>query len=84
MSMILLEPAYKILHPTVKFKRRTISVNPVFRALRRWERTGSADAHASTAVPIAADLNPITEPTASPRQRLTDPQRPCFLARQSR
>jgi hypothetical protein len=31
MSMILLEPAYKILHTTVKFKRRTISVNPVFR-----------------------------------------------------
>jgi len=28
MSMILLEPAYKILHVTVKFKRRTISVTP--------------------------------------------------------
>jgi hypothetical protein len=28
MSMILLEPAYKILHATVKFKRRTISVSP--------------------------------------------------------
>jgi len=28
MSMILLEPAYKILHTTVKFKRRTISVSP--------------------------------------------------------
>jgi hypothetical protein len=28
MSMILLEPAYKILHTTVKFKRRTISVTP--------------------------------------------------------
>jgi hypothetical protein len=27
-SMILLEPAYKILHTTVKFKRRTISVAP--------------------------------------------------------
>jgi hypothetical protein len=26
--MILLEPAYKILHTTVKFKRRTISVTP--------------------------------------------------------
>ncbi len=26
--MILLEPAYKILHTTVKFKRRTISVIP--------------------------------------------------------
>jgi hypothetical protein len=26
--MILLEPAYKILHATVKFKRRTISVTP--------------------------------------------------------
>jgi hypothetical protein len=26
MSMILLEPAYKILHTKVKFKRRTISV----------------------------------------------------------
>jgi hypothetical protein len=30
MSMILLEPAYKILHSTVKFKRRTISVTPYF------------------------------------------------------
>jgi hypothetical protein len=30
MSMILLEPAYKILHTTVKFKRRTISVTPYF------------------------------------------------------
>jgi hypothetical protein len=28
MSMILLEPAHKILHTTVKFKRRTISVTP--------------------------------------------------------
>ena len=28
--MILLEPAYKILHTTVKFKRRTISVTPLF------------------------------------------------------
>ena len=28
--MILLEPAYKILHTTVKFKRRTISVTPFF------------------------------------------------------
>jgi hypothetical protein len=28
--MILLEPAYKILHTTVKFKRRTISVTPIF------------------------------------------------------
>jgi hypothetical protein len=26
--MILLEPAYKILHTPVKFKRRTISVTP--------------------------------------------------------
>ena len=26
--MILLEPAHKILHTTVKFKRRTISVTP--------------------------------------------------------
>ena len=26
--MILLEPAYKILHTTVEFKRRTISVTP--------------------------------------------------------
>jgi hypothetical protein len=26
--MILLEPAYKILHTMVKFKRRTISVTP--------------------------------------------------------
>jgi Aldo/keto reductase family len=33
MSMILLEPAYKILHTTVKFKRRTISVS---RTLREW------------------------------------------------
>src|ERR1035437_6241281 len=31
MSMILLEPAYKILHTTVKFKRRTILVNQTFR-----------------------------------------------------
>jgi len=30
MSMILLEPAYKILHTPVKFKRRTISVTPYF------------------------------------------------------
>jgi len=30
MSMILLEPAHKILHTTVKFKRRTISVTPFF------------------------------------------------------
>jgi len=30
MSMILLEPAYKILHTKVKFKRRTISVTPFF------------------------------------------------------
>jgi hypothetical protein len=30
MSMILLEPAYKILHTPVKFKRRTISVTPFF------------------------------------------------------
>jgi hypothetical protein len=30
MSMILLEPAYKILHTTVKFKRRTISVTPFY------------------------------------------------------
>jgi hypothetical protein len=30
MSMILLEPAYKILHAMVKFKRRTISVIPYF------------------------------------------------------
>jgi hypothetical protein len=30
MSMILLEPAYKILHVTGKFKRRTISVTPFF------------------------------------------------------
>jgi hypothetical protein len=30
MSMILLEPAYKILHTTVEFKRRTISVTPYF------------------------------------------------------
>jgi hypothetical protein len=30
MSMILLEPAYKILHVTGKFKRRTISVTPYF------------------------------------------------------
>jgi hypothetical protein len=28
MSMILLEPAYKILHAPVEFKRRTISVTP--------------------------------------------------------
>jgi hypothetical protein len=28
MSMILLRPAYKILHTAVKFKRRTISVTP--------------------------------------------------------
>jgi hypothetical protein len=39
MSMILLEPAYKILHTTVEFKRRTISVTPYFgsytRRLRR-------------------------------------------------
>jgi hypothetical protein len=28
MPMILLESAYKILHATVKFKRRTISVSP--------------------------------------------------------
>jgi hypothetical protein len=28
--MILLEPAYKILHTPVKFKRRTISVTPYF------------------------------------------------------
>ena len=33
MSMILLEPAYKILHSTVKFKRRTISVTPFFWSL---------------------------------------------------
>jgi hypothetical protein len=33
MSMILLEPAYKILHAKVKFKRRTISVT-VFGELR--------------------------------------------------
>jgi hypothetical protein len=26
--MILLEPAYKIFHTSVKFKRRTISVTP--------------------------------------------------------
>ena len=32
--MILLEPAYKILHTTVKFKRRTISVTPF--ELSRW------------------------------------------------
>ena len=30
MSMILLEPAYKIFHTSVKFKRRTISVTPFF------------------------------------------------------
>jgi hypothetical protein len=30
MSMILLEPAYKILHTKVKFKRRTISVTPYY------------------------------------------------------
>jgi hypothetical protein len=30
MSMILLEPAYKILHTTVEFKRRTISVTPFY------------------------------------------------------
>jgi hypothetical protein len=30
MSMILLEPAYKILHAAVEFKRRTISVTPYF------------------------------------------------------
>jgi len=29
--MILLEPAYKILHANVKFKRRTISVTPFSR-----------------------------------------------------
>ncbi len=34
MSMILLEPAYKILHTTVKFKRRTISVSPFWRELQ--------------------------------------------------
>jgi hypothetical protein len=28
MSIILLEPAYKIFHTSVKFKRRTISVTP--------------------------------------------------------
>jgi hypothetical protein len=28
--MILLEPAYKILHTAVKFKRRTISVTSFF------------------------------------------------------
>ena len=28
--MILLEPAYKILHTSVEFKRRTISVTPFF------------------------------------------------------
>jgi hypothetical protein len=28
--MILLEPAHKILHTTVKFKRRTISVTPFY------------------------------------------------------
>ena len=32
--MILLEPAYKILHTKVKFKRRTISVTPYFRIHR--------------------------------------------------
>ena len=32
-SIILLEPAHKILHTTVKFKRRTISVIPVSRHL---------------------------------------------------
>jgi hypothetical protein len=31
--MILLEPAYKILHTPVKFKRRTISVTPFPAAL---------------------------------------------------
>jgi hypothetical protein len=30
MSMILLKPAYKILHARGKFKRRTISVTPFF------------------------------------------------------
>jgi hypothetical protein len=38
MSMILLEPAYKILHTTVKFKRRAISVT---RILRRHGITGA-------------------------------------------
>jgi hypothetical protein len=28
--MILLEPAYKIFHTSVKFKRRTISVTPFY------------------------------------------------------
>jgi hypothetical protein len=47
MSMILLEPAYKILHATVKFKRRTISVTPfsgkfenVEHARERQDRSG--------------------------------------------
>jgi hypothetical protein len=31
--MILLEPAYKIFHTSVKFKRRTISVTPFSRNL---------------------------------------------------
>jgi hypothetical protein len=31
MAMILLEPAYKIFHTSVKFKRRTISVTPFSR-----------------------------------------------------
>src|ERR1022692_5318975 len=35
MSMILLEPAYKILHTAVKFKRRTISVTRLFRQFER-------------------------------------------------
>jgi hypothetical protein len=34
MSIILLEPAYKIFHTSVKFKRRTISVTPFERS--RW------------------------------------------------
>jgi hypothetical protein len=41
--MILLEPAYKILHTTVKFKRRTISVKPTFQELRLFAATLAAN-----------------------------------------
>jgi hypothetical protein len=48
MSMILLEPAYKILHTSLKFKRRTISVTPFPRHIIDW----LIDMHCSNQLPV--------------------------------
>src|ERR1019366_7571188 len=68
MSMILLEPAYKILHTTVKFKRRTISVTPY---LGNYDLMAGLLANCAMWQRVRSWWSPGVEPSTSTRSERT-------------